>query len=485
MRASSLLLHRCASFRRSLSSLADDPTEEGPSFDVSRLYRVPADVKRGAAFYEGKGEAETPLGKFLRDQIEVRGPMSVSNYMRECLCNSKYGYYTQSEDVFGQRGDFITAPEISQMFGECFGLWVIGVWQQMGEPREIELIEMGPGNGTLMADILRTVRNVSPRLHSALTGLRFVEVSRKLRERQRTAVCATGLIDESRVSWHQRIDEVVFGEDDGCLVAQDSDRSARSGGEKPGRGYEKPKRDAEAKEERRVQAGPPVILIGQEFLDALPIHQFEFGERGWSERLVSIDDQNQTPYFFNFVLSPSETVASRAFSAHIPKHAKIGDSIEFCPEALVAGEVIAQFIAHRQGVCTFVDYGHNHPSSNSLRAIRHHEFVHPLSTPGQVDLTADVNFRAVAQHVRSTGLPGFVKSPIDVFGAIDQRRFLQELGIDARFVALLKNANEKQAANLIASYKRLVDADQMGTLYKVLAIYNKPAFNNNVPVGFS
>ena len=226
--------------------------------------------------------------------------------------------------------------------------------------------------------------------------------------------------------------------------------------------------------------GPPLLLVGQEFLDALPVHQFEHTARGWVERLVNVDEADRTPHHFEFVLSPSETLASRAFTAPFQR-AVIGDRLEFCPEALVVAEKVAALLARRGGAALFIDYGQDRRIEDSLRGIKNHQYVHPLQEPGLVDLSADVNFQDIGRHVRGLSIPGFSRCPVEPFGPVDQGELLLRLGIEARLVRLLHAASPEQTSQLISSFSRLIEPAQMGSVYKALCIANIQSLDSNHP----
>ena len=215
--------------------------------------------------------SDKPLLEYLKRHIALSGPITIADFMNEALAHPEYGYY-RKQDPFGRDGDFITAPEISQMFGELIGLWAAVTWQQMGSPRKINLVELGPGRGTLMADALRAVRNV-PGLSDALT-VRFVETSPVLRTHQQTAIMPYGI----PATWHEAFDDIPSG------------------------------------------GNAPMIVIGNEFFDALPIRQFERASYGWSERLVGLDANTGE---LGFVRGAETTVTDALFPATLrgtPKH---------------------------------------------------------------------------------------------------------------------------------------------------------------------
>jgi NADH dehydrogenase [ubiquinone] 1 alpha subcomplex assembly factor 7 len=299
------------------------------------------------------------------------------------------------KDVFGVKGDFTTAPEISQMFGELIGIWCVATWQQMNMPQELKIIELGPGRGSLMSDFLRAAISF-PAFYQALE-IHMVEISPALRKIQQQTL--------------------------GCVPSSDKSQDIGSASEKmqiPGgpiiHWYE---------DFYKVPQGPS-LMIAQELFDALPVHQFQYTERGWCERLVDID-YGEGEDHFRFVLSPGPTPAAKVYigrqklfdpasiiqplnlkkskladepierldiennSAPIhSKGAQIRDRIEISPMGIALIQDMAKRISHHGGAALIVDYGHNHPSELSLRGIKNHEFVSVLREPGEVDLVSHI-----------------------------------------------------------------------------------------------
>ncbi len=334
--------------------------------------------------------------------IEIDGPMTVARYMHEVLQHPDSGYYRR-DDIFGADGDFITAPEISQMFGELIGLWCASCWQTMGAPARVNLIELGPGRGILMADLLRAADMV-PEFAAAI-DLHLVETSEKLRDIQAAA------LPNRSPRWHDALPADLKG---------------------------------------------PSIVVANEFLDALPIHQFQAVDGRWYERMVGrVDDT------LAFVLAPNPTPLAR--------RAEPGGSIlELAP----AREAAVGSIAAHADYALIVDYGFAEPGlGDTLQAVRRHRFHDPLTAPGTADLTSHVDF-----HALSGGAEGAA-----CWGPVSQRDFLFALGIRERAATLRRAATGPQRETIDRAVARLTDAAQMGTLFKVLAITppNAPA-----PAGF-
>jgi SAM-dependent MidA family methyltransferase len=472
--------------------------------------------------------------------------------MREVLGNPKYGYY-MGKDVFGKSGDFITAPEISQMFGELIGVWLVAMWQSMGEPSKINLVEFGPGRGTLMQDMFRAIRKF-PKLKQAIS-VHFIEMSPYLRQLQaqsfglkydaQTSAAQTSQSPDSeqRTSADQVLN--VFGSDflreNTHLAGKKSRESMLPNKESEVKDDKKndAKNDLRAKIESMINddsepvidvadpeaflAGAPLsdvtlktsdgievswrshlknvpegptLVVAQEFFDALPVYQFQYTAAGWRERLVDIDD-SKGDHTLKFVLAPAPTVASRTVHKYYNKSTAppLNTELEISFESLYVAQDIGARLAKHGGAALFIDYGHDGPSGNSLRAIKQHKFVHPLSDLGECDLSCDVDFSALRQAItdlQRTSKPTNGPS-LSVAGPATQGSFLLEMGIVDRADRLLQSlSDEAQMKQLIASFERLVSKDQMGEIYKVLAVTAvdttgpkaAPYFTDNKPPGF-
>jgi len=342
----------------------------------------------------------TPLEQEIRQIIETEGPITVSRYMQLCLAHPKYGYYV-TRDPLGQKGDFITAPEVSQMFGELIGAWAAAVWQRMGSPLKVQLVELGPGRGTLMADALRASRAL-PEFRAAL-AVHLVEISPSLRQAQKRT-----LAGETGVQWHDSIEDTPTG---------------------------------------------PTIFIANEFIDALPVHQFVKDFDGWHMRVVGIAGGK-----LDFVVAPEPMPKDFANDAPAASNGTILELRDKGPTA-----VVAQRLARERGAALIVDYGHTGVTlRDTLQAVRNHRYADPFGDPGEADLTTQVSFGELA--VRAT------REGAAVHGPIAQGEFLRRLGIEARAARLKESATPPQAADIDAALARLTAPDQMGELFKVLAI---------------
>jgi SAM-dependent MidA family methyltransferase len=351
--------------------------------------------------------ADNPLEADIRRRITLAGPMPVWQFMQLCLAHPEHGYYV-TRDPLGRAGDFVTAPEISQMFGELIGLWAAQVWQQMGAPENIRLVELGPGRGTMMADALRAAR-VAPEFRKALV-VHFVEISPAFQQRQKQILADVGV----PVRWHRSFEDVPDG---------------------------------------------PLILLANEFLDAMPVHQAVKQINGWYERVVEIDHGGTLAFSVGAEPLP-------LFEQLLPRQireAPIGTIYEWRPDSLPIE--LARRVRDQGGAGLIIDYGHvASGSGETLQATGRHAYADLLSTPGEVDLTAHVDFDALAHAFETMG--------VNVHGPLDQATFLRRLGIDRR-AATLKSAiaTLEKAKEVDAAVARLTAAGAtgMGTMFKAIA----------------
>jgi SAM-dependent MidA family methyltransferase len=346
-----------------------------------------------------------PLEAEIRRRIEVAGPMPVGQYMSLCLTHPQYGYYV-SRDPFGASGDFITAPEISQMFGELIGLWAAAVWRQMGEPSGIRLVELGPGRGTMMLDALRAAGAV-PRFRSAVV-VDLVEISPALERRQRQSLHAAGV----PIEWHQSLNDVPDG---------------------------------------------PMIIVANEFFDALPVQQAVMCADGWHERVIRIVD-------FDTLQFSNARDPIPLFDQMLPlklRNAKIGDIFEWRSDQIALE--LGRRVVHARGAALVIDYGHPESATgDTLQAVGLHDYADPLTAPGTLDLTAQVDFQALGLAVESMGARAQ--------GPVAQRDFLMALGITTRAEALKRAAPPSKAIEIEAALRRLINPERtgMGSLFKVM-----------------
>ncbi len=343
----------------------------------------------------------TPLGDILIRRIRETGPISVADYMAECLLHPVHGYYT-TRPVFGGRGDFTTAPEISQMFGELIGLCLAQAWLDQVAPSAFTLAELGPGRGTLMADLLRATRGV-PGFHAA-ARITLIEASPRLQDTQRETL--TG----HKVAW---LDSVTGLPD------------------------------------------APLFLIANEFFDALPIRQFQRHPMGWQERLVGLDGDQ-------LVAGLSAPMQLDMLTGRM-SDTVVGDVVEVCPAAAGIVTEIAERIATRGGGALIIDYGDWHSRGDTFQALADHAFTDPFAAPGKADLTAHVDFEALA----------LAAAPCAVTAMTEQGVLLERLGITARAQALAQRLSGPALEVHVAAHRRLTHPEEMGRLFKAMAIHPK------------
>jgi NADH dehydrogenase [ubiquinone] 1 alpha subcomplex assembly factor 7 len=287
----------------------------------------------------------SPLEKEIRRLIAVSGPMPIARYMSLCLAHPQYGYYV-TRDPFGAGGDFTTAPEVSQIFGELLGLWALSVWRMMNEPANINLVELGPGRGTMMRDALRAAK-VLPKFRQALS-VHLVEISPTLEQLQRNSLSDSDL----PLFWHRNLLDVPEG---------------------------------------------PSIILANEYLGALPGHQVVKQSDGWHERVIGLNANGD----FALGLAPDALPQFDRFMPKKIKEAPVGAIFEW------RNDIHAFDIARRvreNGAALFIDYGHAESDvGETLQSVNEHAFADPLSTPGAADITAHVDFFIFGQAAESMG----------------------------------------------------------------------------------
>ena len=361
-------------------------------------------------------EARSPLEVEIRRRIASAGPMPVAEYMALCLFDPAHGYYT-THDPFGARGDFITAPEVSQMFGELIGLWVAAVWKQMGAPENVRVIELGPGRGTMMKDALRAVK-VVPAFRAAVVA-HLVELSPLLQAQQEKALEGEGV----PVFWHATLADVPKG---------------------------------------------PAIILANEFFDALPVNQAVKTERGWHERRIQIDSNGELA----FTVAPEPLPFFQTLLPPALQAPRAGAIFEW--RADTAAIDLGRCVADNRGAALVIDYGHTETGlGETLQAVGQHAYADPLTFPGSLDLTAHVDFQALARAVEATGARGF--------GPIEQSQFLRRLGIEHRAATL--KAGTARAGEIDQALARLIGENRtaMGELFKVAAFAHPSV---GLPPGF-
>jgi NADH dehydrogenase [ubiquinone] 1 alpha subcomplex assembly factor 7 len=391
------------------------------------------------------------LGQRIARLIEAQGPISIAQFMTLALHDPQGGYYA-TRDPFGARGDFVTAPEVSQMFGEMLGLWIAQSWHDQGKP-DARLVELGPGRGTLMSDALRVIRQLMPEFLQRVEVV-LVEASPTLRQIQSEMLSAFAQVTPPHPALSPLGEE---GENKETSLAP-------AGGEGRGEGV--------------VQLGwlnqfddtladKPLFLLANEFFDALPVRQFVKTERGWCERMVVARDG-----VLDFALSP-EAIPNAALPPN-RDGAPVGAFHETSPTAAAIVQQIAETIARRGGAALIVDYGYGAEAGfgETLQAVAAHKYASVLDAPGDADLSAHVDFAALAQTAREAGAAPF--------GPVPQGEFLEALGIVQR-AATLARGKLGSAPEIDGQLERLILPNRMGALFKALAILPPGA---RAPAGF-
>lgn len=358
----------------------------------------------------------TTMADHLRERMSDQGPLTVAQFMEDALTHPRLGYY-MGRDPFGRGGDFITAPEISQMFGELIGLWCVVQWQAMGSPDPVRLVELGPGRGTMMADTLRAGRGAEGFLESLDVSL--VEISPSLKTLQEDTLVKTPAIHTARsLTWWSDFSEIPEG---------------------------------------------PLLAVANEFIDALPVHQFQMTSDGWRERLVGPGEGG-----FRFVLAdgpPAEGVIPPAVDnarENARENTPEGAIVEVRPRATALARAMAGRLTRNPGAVLIIDYGHGESAAgDTLQAVKGHEYQDPLLEPGEADLTAHVDFAEFGRAAEEAGAR--------VLGPVTQAAFLLELGLETRAQALMTAAPEHRQ-EIDQSFHRLTDDGGMGRLFKVLAL---------------
>ncbi|MDQ8698338.1 SAM-dependent methyltransferase [Hyphomicrobium sp. LHD-15] len=354
----------------------------------------------------GGRPADTPLAAKLKDRIRRDGPISVADYMSACLDDPEHGYYRR-QTAIGAAGDFVTAPEISQTFGELIGLWCAVVWQQMGSPAALNLVELGPGRGTLMHDALRASRIV-PGFREALT-IHLVDSNATLRDLQRTTLADCGV----PVQFRDHVPDAL--------------------------------------------PPHPTIVIANEFLDTLPIEQFEFSGSAWHRRLVGLVDGDQLRF------ETDSTPSAAPPSLPLALAARSGDILETCGGHRALADTLLKLRAEPAPLAAlFIDYGHAATGfGDTLQGVADQKHVSPFHRPGETDLSAQVDFQSFTEACRASGLA--------TDGPLPQGEFLGRLGIIERASRLMA-ANPAKAGAIEAGVARLLAPNGMGSRFLALGV---------------
>lgn len=358
------------------------------------------------------GQRETPLAQALKARIRSEGPISVLDYMAACLHDPEHGYYRRMPAI-GADGDFVTAPEISQVFGELTGLWCAVAWQQMGAPRAVNLVELGPGRGTLMRDALRASA-VLPQFRTALS-VHLVESNGALRAEQSAAL--------------SDCDVPVRHHDDAVDVL-----SRRAAG----------------------LADAPVIVVANEFLDALPVEQMAFSDGGWRTRCIGLGVDDET---FRFAPGPA-CAAPRVLPAS--RGPQEDDILEVCDGHRALADALAVRATIAPLAAIFIDYGHAATGfGDTLQGVQGQSHVSPFHAPGETDLSAQVDFESFARACAEAGL--------SLDGPAPQAGFLGRLGIVERASRLMAQ-NPNKAGTVEAGVQRLMSPVGMGSRFLAVGV---------------
>ncbi len=415
-----------------LSNVSIDTSGKFQSHEIQGLF-IPHPSK----------ELPTPLTKEIASRIKIKGPITMSEFMFLALQHPEHGYYTSKGEKIGERGDFTTSPEISQMFGELISVWFYTVWESIGRPSTVHLVEMGPGKGTLMADLLRASASF-PLFREALS-VHLVETSSNLQHIQQLTLQGNNVNGREmlpRIQWHRSLYTIPAG---------------------------------------------PILVLAQELLDALPVHQFEYTHKGWRERLVDVDESPEGPHHLRLVLSPNETPAvcallqgkNSSFLTTMKSQLglEVGDRIEACPAGLAVVDDICMRVHQQGGGALIIDYGQPNAQQDTLRAYKDHKEVHIFDSPGMADLTTDVDFSAVRRAVEA--VEASIRKGqwekghgIKAHGPVNQGTFLQAMGIGERAGMLIdqEEVDDDTAQVIYNGLIRLVAPDQMGDMYKTFAV---------------
>ncbi|APR99122.1 class I SAM-dependent methyltransferase [Wolbachia endosymbiont of Folsomia candida] len=322
-----------------------------------------------------------------------QGSISISDFMNAALYHQKYGYY-MSKTPLGKDGDFVTAPEISQLFGEAIAVWIMHTWEKLGTPSKFSLVELGPGKGTLIHDVVRITKKYKDFFDSM--SIHLVEISPVLRNIQKQTLM------DIEVNWHENIDNLPEN---------------------------------------------PTIFLANEFFDALPIDQFIYHNGQWYENRIVIQDDNGLKIAR---LSQSELALSNSWipvSRTGMTDGFNGAVVEICHAGIEILKKLEKKIYNNKGAVLIIDYGYIYPSYRStLQSIKQHKYSNFLENVGSSDITALVNFQALKDSLK------YVDCEIST-----QREFLYSFGIKERAQALMKNANEAQKNRIFSEFLRLTE----------------------------
>lgn len=350
---------------------------------------------------------DNPLAHRMARMIKAAGPISLAEYMHIAMADPAHGYYA-TRPAIGAKADFITAPEVSQMFGELIGIWCATSWQAIGAPNRFTLAEAGPGRGTLMADLLRAAASVPGFVNAA--NIVLIETSPAMRACQRQTLAAHA----KRLAWTDRLETL---------------------------------------------GNAPLIVIANEFLDVFPMRQYVKSNGNWHERRIGLDKNG------GFVSVLDGPLADTGILPIRHKAEPDGSAFEVSPAREAWAQMLAERLAAQGGSALLIDYGHSrHGFGDTFQAVRQHRSADPLADPGFADLTSHVDFEAVAAAARRGGA---LASPI-----VSQGDFLLEMGLSQRAGQLAKGKSAAQKQQIRIDADRLAHREKMGALFKVLALAN-------------
>ena len=358
------------------------------------------------------------LEQILKKKILNFGPISISDFILEANLNSRFGYYNNNLPI-GEKKDYITSSEISQMFGELLALWAIDCWKKMGEPKKFNIIELGPGTGILMTDFLRVIK-LYPKFVEKCNQICLFEISPFLKKIQKNNLSKIENKILKKIVWIKNLDNILE---------------------------------------------IPFILIANEFFDVLPIKQIQLTKIGWRERMLNYDEKKN---FFFISYSNNPTVLEN----FLPKNKecrKIGSIYEIPFNMISFLENLFNKIKKTKSTCLIIDYAKNKKFGNSLKSIKNQKITNPLKEIGNSDISTHVNFNLIKKT--ST------KFNLNSHGPVSQRKFLIELGILYRAKILIKNANNKQKEKLKKGLDFLINKKKMGEIFNVISISNKKINN--------
>ena len=348
----------------------------------------------------------------IKAKIEQDGPISIYDFMKHALHTAESGYYTGQPFIIGKKGDFITAPEISQLFGELIGLWCLNIWKLNGSPTTFNLVELGPGRGTLMKDLLRATKN-APDFHNAM-NICLVEINKDLILKQQKQ------IKHKSIQWFMNYEEVPHGFS---------------------------------------------IIIANEFFDALPINQYTKRQGDWYINMVDLNSDKNHLYINQF----DTNYEMKDFLSSKYPYIEDDGIVEIQDEAALVMGKIATNVTNYGGAALVIDYGYTESKYrtfiSTLQAIKNHKYSPIFEEIGNADISSHINFTALYDIAK------LYKTY--AYGPVNQNDFLAKMYIDVRKNILLLKANEKQKAQILSGYDRLMSPNQMGSLFKVLAITDK------------